>query len=327
MGKKVAIFVLALLLLSLGLALPPKAHSLSQTQYVKVVNWSWYIDPEGYLDVVGLVQNTGPNTISSIMLAGSVIGPDNGDMADAPAQVWVLDLLPNQEAPFYIEFMQPHISTASSWYDVVQGGALSSISIRALSANATSDYQYQGLKIQNDKGSIGTTGGFNGAYVVNGEITNTGNQTATSLTVVAAFFNSTGTVVGVGYTNYLDPRSLVAGNHTTFQVAALDLNQSLVGSALQIKTYRLLAQCQGPILQGAAPIVSPAATGSTGPTDTASSKPNGNFNFSSIFPIVVGVVIAVIVIAAAVVVVRQVLRRSTRPPTTVKEARKAKKQG
>lgn len=99
MGKKIAIFVLALLLLSLGLALPPKAHSasqISQTQYVKVVNWSWYVDPEGYLDVVGLVQNTGPNTISSIMLGGTVVGPENADLDDTGAQVWVLDLLPNQ---------------------------------------------------------------------------------------------------------------------------------------------------------------------------------------------------------------------------------------
>ncbi len=329
MGKKMAVFAIALLLLTFCLALPPKTHS--QTQNIKVVNWSWYVDPQGILDAVGLVQNVGPNTIKSVSLAASVIGPNNVDVADSGTQVWVLDLLPNQEAPFYIEFVSPHVSSqTTTWYELIQEGALSSIMFRPVSANATSDYQYQGLSITSSKSSIGTTAGYSGAFLVNGVIKNTGDQTATNLTVVGAFFNSTGNVVGVGYTNYLTPRALTPGNTTTFQIAALDLNQSQVPAALQIKSYQLLVQTQGPILQGNAPIISPASTGSIEPTDTPSSPssstaPHGNFNFSSVLPIVVGVVIAIVVVLAAVIVVRQVMRRN-QSRMTVKEAMRAKKQ-
>jgi len=331
------IFVVALLLLTLSLALPPKTHS--QTQNIQVSNYSWYVDPEGYLDVVGLVKNVGPNTISSISLAGSVLGPQNMDLDDSGTQVWVLDLLPNQEAPFYMEFVSPQVSSSSvTWPEVVQEGAVSGISISVVSANATSDYQYQDLTIKNEKGSVGTTGNYNGAYGVTGVIENTGNQAATNLTVVGAFFNSTGSVVGVGFTTYLTPTILVPGNSTTFEIYALDLNQSQVPVALQIKSYQLLAQCGGPILQGNQPIISPAATGTTptgttvtgttAPTDTPSpsAQSHASFNFSSILPIVVGVVIVVVVVSAAIVVARQVLSRNAKSRKTVKEARKAKRQ-
>ncbi len=340
MGKKMVIFVVALLLLTLSLALPPKTHS--QTQNIQVSNYSWYIDPEGYLDVVGLVKNVGPNTISSISLAGSVIGPQNMDLDDSGTQVWVLDLLPNQEAPFYMEFVSPQVSSSSvTWPEVVQEGAISGISISVVSANATSDYQYQGLTIKDEKGSVGTTGNYNGAYGVTGVVENTGNQEAANLTVVGAFFNSTGSVVGVGFTTYLSPTILVPGNSTTFEIYALDLNQSQVPVALQIKSYQLLVQCGGPILQGNQPIVSPAATGTTptgttgttvtgttAPTDTPSptAQSHASFNFSSILPIVVGVVIAIVVVSAAIIVARQVLSRNAKSRKTVKEARKAKKQ-
>jgi len=342
MGKKMAIFVVALLLFTLSLALPPKAHS--QTQNVQVSNYSWYIDPEGYLDVVGLVKNVGPNTISSISLAGSVIGPQNMDLDDSGTQVWVSDLLPNQEAPFYLEFVSPQVSSSSlTWPQVVQEGGLSSIEISVVSANATSDYQYQGLTIKDDKGSVGTTGNFNGAYGVSGVIENTGDQSASNLTVVGAFFNSTGSVVGVGFTTYLTPTVLVPGNSTTFDIYALDLNQSQVPAALQIKSYQLLVQCGGPILQGNQPIVSPEAssttptstpgsgttvTGTTAPTATPSptAQTHATFNFSSILPIAVAVVIAVVIVSAAIVVFRQVMSRKPKPRMTVKEAKKTKKQ-
>ncbi|MGA3112362.1 MAG: FxLYD domain-containing protein [Candidatus Bathyarchaeia archaeon] len=327
MGKKIVCFCVALLLLSIGLVAVPKTHS--QTADVKVKNYSWYVDPEGYLDVVGLVQNVGPNTISSVSLTGTVVGPAGADVADSGTQVWVSDLLPQQEAPFYMEFVSPRTSSTVSWYEVIQAGDLVSIQFNVASANATSSYQYQGLSITSSKASIGTTGGYAGAYVVNGVIKNTGDQTATNLTVVGAFFNSTGSVVGVSYTNYLDPRALVPGNTTTFQIAALDLNQSAVPAALKIKSYQLLVQTQGPILQGATPVVSPQATGTTGPTSSStapSSSTNPKSDISSIVPIAIAIVIAIIILAAAVLVVKQVMSRNARNRQTVKQSRKALKQ-
>ena len=329
MGKRMVYFCIAVLLLSLGLTAVPR--TFSQTQNIKVVKYGWYIDSYGLLDVVGLVQNVGPNTISAVALAGSVVGPNDVDIADSGAPVWVSYLLPNQEAPFYMEFYAPQSSSAGSsttWYEIAQAGAIHSIAFRVSSANATTSYQYQGLKITSQKGSIGTTGGYKGAYVVNGVIKNTGDQPATNLTVVGAFFNSTGSVVGVGYTDYLTPTVLGPGSTATFQIAAFDLNQSLVGTALQIKSFQLLVQTKEPILQGTTPIVSPQETGTTGPTDSpsSSSSSHAKANLSILLPIIVAIVIAVIILVALVAVVRQVLDRNARRSQTVKEARKTQKQ-
>jgi hypothetical protein len=323
-------FCIALLLLSVGLAAAPK--TFSQIQEVKIINHSWYVDSEGYLDVVGLVQNEGPNTISLISMTGSVLGPDSIDLCDSGTQVYVSDLLPQQEAPFYMEFVAPQSNTQTNsqvtWPELVQAGELASISLSVVSANATSSYQYQGLAITSSKSSIGTTAGYNGAFVVNGVIKNTGDQSASNLTVVGAFFNSTGTVIGVGYTDYLTPTVLVPGNTTTFQIAAFDLNQSQVPAALQIKSYQLLVQTGEPILQGAAPTIVPETTATAGPTDTPTSSPaasHAKANLSILLPITVAVVIAVIILVAVVSVVRQITGRKERQRQTVKQARKLKK--
>ena len=127
MGKRIVYLCIALLLLSMSLAAVPK--SFSQTSDIKFANYSWYIDPEGYLDVVGLVQNTGPNTIASVSLSGTVVGPGNVDVADSGCPVWVSDLLPQQEAPFYMEFMPPNTSSSTTWYEIMQAGEFSSISL------------------------------------------------------------------------------------------------------------------------------------------------------------------------------------------------------
>jgi hypothetical protein len=326
MGKSIIIFLVALLLVSPCLLLVPKAQS--QTQDIQITK-SWYIDSEGFLDVVGLVQNTGPNTILNVTLAGEVIGPQGTALSESGTVAWVSYLLPGQKAPFYMEFMQPQSgSQTATWAQAVQANAIDEISITPTIADPTTYYQYQGLKITSSKSSIGTTGGYNGAYGVSGVIENTGDQTATNLTVVGAFYNSTGNVVGVGYTDYLTPTELTPGNTTTFSIYALDLNQSQVPKSLQITGYQLLVQTQRPLLKGTAPIVTPAPTSTSAPTATegTSSSPNSHegVKLSSLLPIVVAVVIAVIIVAAAVSLVRQVMRR--RPHTTVKEERRTKKQ-
>jgi hypothetical protein len=329
MGKRMVYFCIALLLLSLGLATNQKASS--QTQDVKVINYSWYIDLEGYLDVVGLVQNVGTNSISSVSLAGEIVGPGNVDVGDSGTPVWVSDLLPQQEAPFYMEFISPNSGQSTPWSQVIQAGEMTGITLTVTSANATSSYQYQGLSITGSKPSIGTTAGFAGAYVVNGVIKNTGDQSATNLTVVGAFFNSTGSVVGVGFTNYLTPTILTPGNTTTFQIAALDLNQSVVPAALKITKYQLLVQAGGPILTGTVPIASPQATGTTGtaaPTDNPASSPassHAKSNSSILLPVIVAIVIAVIILVAVVAVVRQVMDRNERRRQSVKQARKSQR--
>jgi len=270
----------------------------------------------GILDVVGEIQNVGSNTVNPVYLTGSVYSSDGTDQSDSYCQVWVSYLAPQQKAPFYMEFYPP--SSTGIW----QPQDVSKIALTVSIANATSGYQYPDLKITSSSASIGSTGDYNGAYLVNGIIQNTGSQTATNITVVATFYNSTGTVVAVGYTNYLTPATLApSGTPISFQVAALDLNQTVVPSGEKISSYSLLVQAQGPILQGTAPIVTPYQGSGSSPS-SSSSPTDVNSNNASNPAVIYAIVIVVVLIAVAGTIL--VLRKS-KPHQTVKQAKKARK--
>jgi hypothetical protein len=322
MRKKTVYFLVALLMLSVGLISVPKAHS--QTQNVKILSHSWYVDQEGILDVVGEIRNVGNTTLSQVYLTGSVYAGTT-DLDDSACQAYVSDLIPGQSAPFYIEFYEPQGGTSDYWDPSYHY----TIYLNVAQANATNSYQYQGLTITSHTGSIGTFGNFTGVYLVNGEVKNTGNQAATNVYIVGTFYNSTGGVVAVGYTNYLTPTVLEPSQSTTFQVAAFDLNQSQVPASMKIYSYQLLVQTQAPILTGTPPNSTSNvgnATSTTSPTSTASSSTQspGNQKSSSIVTTIAIVVIVVVVLAIAATAAMLMLKRN-RSHKTVKEARKVKK--
>lgn len=72
MRKKTVYFFVVLLLLSVGLISVPKTFSQTQNIKVKILSYSYYIDPEGILDVVGEIQNEGTSTLSQVSLSGSI---------------------------------------------------------------------------------------------------------------------------------------------------------------------------------------------------------------------------------------------------------------
>jgi hypothetical protein len=301
--KKTSICLVALLAFCmLSLIVVSGVNSqVNETQNIKIGSYSYYIDSLGGLVVVGEIQNIGPDVIDQVVLTGTATSSDGGQ-SGSYAIAWVAQLLPQQKAPFYMEFYPPQ--NENGWYGV--GG----INLNVESANATSSYQYPDLKITSSSGSVGTSGDYNGAYMVTGTIQNTGIQAATNLTVVGTFFNSTGVVVGAGYTNYLTPQTLNPSDSLSFQVAAFDLNQSIVPSNLKITSYSLLVQTQEPLLQGNAPVATPytgsgGSSGSQNPTPTlAPGQTSQNSSGSSILGVSqANTLIYAAVIAVAIVVV------------------------
>ncbi len=329
MGKKTAVcFLVALLLLSLGLTQVPKSYS--RTQDVKILSYTYYIDPEGILDVIGEVQNVGSNVISSVYLSGTVYGGKLGgvDLDDYGCYAWVTDLLPQQKAPFYMEFYEPNTQSqgiSKYWDPSITYYPYVAVTL----ANATSSYQYQGLSITKHTGILGTSGNFTDVYYVDGTIKNTGNQAASGLTVVATFYNSTGSVVAVGNTvDTLTSVTLEPSQTTTFQVPAFDLNQSLVPASMKISNYALLIQAQEPILQGTPPTPTPSqGTGtSTPPTKTStpsSTTPSPENSSLSTKILIAAVAVVIIAVAAAAALL---MMRKGNPHQTVKETRKTRKQ-
>lgn len=305
MRKRAIYFFIALLLLPLGLTSIPNASS--QTQNIKIVSYSYYIDSIGVLDVVGVVQNVGANTVSSVYLTGTAYSLDGTDQGDSNAKVWVSYLTPQQKAPFYMEFHKPS-SSSSDWLSV----GVSKVTLAVSEANATSLYQYPDLKITSSSAKVSSNTADLGTYWVSGSIQNTGSQTASKLTVVGIFYNSTGTAVAVGYTAFLTPTSLSPSATTSFQIGAFDLNQSVVSSNQKISSYSLLVQAQTPILNGTAPIATSTPSGQ----DVTS---NDSLNST------LGYVTVIAIVLAAIAGTVLALRKRKHPPVPVKEAKKAPK--
>jgi hypothetical protein len=319
MRKRTVYLFIVLSLFSLALTLVPA--SLGQNENVKIGNHTYYIDNAGYLDVIGQVQNVGSNTVDPVVLTGTIYALDGSTLGSSYCYVWVKYLNPQQVAPFYMEFQPPQNS--NGWVT----SSIGNVSLTVVQANATTSYLYPDLRVTSSSGSVGTVGDYNGAYVVNGVIQNSGSQTASNLTIVATFFNSKGDVVAVGNTyssNSYVTSSLASSGTVAFQVAAWDRNQSQVSSDQKIASYSLLLQPQGPVLQGTAPTGTPYT--SSGTSSVATNTPlstNGavNSKSSSNSMLIYALVVVVVIVAIAGTIL--VLRRRKPQTETVVVPKKA----
>ena len=321
MKKSIIYFSIALLVVSLGLTLVPHTFGQTETPNVKILNYSYYFDTDGYLEVVGQVQNVGSNTLDPVYLTGSVQSASGTDLSDSYCKILVADLIPQEIAPFNMEFMPLNWAPSE----------VSSIILNVGQANVTSSYQYPDLKITSSSATIGTSGDFNGACLVNGVIQNTGSQTAQNVSMVATFYNASGTVIAVGYNTVFLTYSLAPSATIPFQVPAYDLNQSAVPTSEKISSYSLIIQDEGPILPGTPPVFtsnpnaqgSVTQTGGSSPTSSPTpTKSTGNDTANSLNPILI--VIIVVVIAIVVAMGAIVALRSIKPKETTKQKLKRK---
>ena len=244
------------ILVSASLVVIPKVSS--QPESIKVLSYSWYIESLDYFIVVGEIQNVGSNTINSVYLSGTVYTKDGVNQAYSYDQAFVNQLIPQQKAPFYLEYTPTNSFSGNlNWYDI----GVDRIEFLVNLAEVTNEYQYPDLTVESSSGGVDSEG----VYWVNGNIKNSGTQTTKNVRVVGTFFNALGNVVAVGYTDPLIPSSLSPSSIASFKVGAFDLNQTLVSPALKISSYSLLIQTEEPIFSGVAPYLpdnGPSPTGS-----------------------------------------------------------------
>lgn len=318
--KSVVFFFVFLTVASFGLALVPQVSS--QPENVKVVSYSWYVDSIGYFIVVGEVQNVGPNTIESVVLSGTVYTMDGEAQASSNTIVYVKYLIPQQKAPFWMEFSPQNSQTGDlSWVSL----GVSRVDFTANLADTTSSYQYPDLTV------VGSSGGVDGegVYWVSGTVKNSGTQTATNIRVIGTFYNASGTVVALGYTDVLTPTSLTPSNTASFKVGAFDVNQTEVPSIKKISSYHLLIQTEGPILSGTSPTPTPSSPPSSPlstptPSDSSPSptESSGSENPNVLAPevtyaiVVVIVVVVILGLAGALLMLRT--RKSQAKSRTIK---------
>jgi hypothetical protein len=273
--KKYKVFVIILVAITcLGSVSIPNAFSQVVNTNVKVLSYSWYVNPSGDFIVVGEVQNTGNHTLQSVTLNATAYDSGGSALAGSSTMAYVSNFLPQQKAPFYIDFGPSNIA-GTDWASTV-----SSVDFTVFNAYSSSDQQYENLAL-----ATAFNGTLDGAYIVRGLILNIGNQTANDIRVVGTYYNSLGSVVAVGFD--IVNGSLPPDNATTFTVSEFDATPSLVA---QISNYSLLIQ---------------TSTLQNNNTLLPSAPPTKPSPITYFYVIAIGTVVAVILIVVALLMFRK----------------------
>jgi hypothetical protein len=302
--KTMVVLILAALTLS-GFSILLGPGVKAETSDVKVLSYSWYVAPintvlaayTGDLVAVGEVQNVGSNVLGSVFVVGTAYNSTGRILASEEAQAYVYDLLPGQKAPFYIDFIpQNSVTQDQSWVPSV-----SNVTVSVVYASETNAAQYSGLTSAGVKASD-----VDGAYTVTGTVQNNGSETVGYVWVDTTFYNSSGSVVGFNYTNYLVD-SFAPGQSVPFTVTPTDNSEEL---SSEITSYSLLIQSE-PLTTSASPTPSASTYSSLEPTATPTSSLSGKYS-GSLDLIYAVIVIVVIVVVAAMALV--FLRKSHNLP-------------
>lgn len=242
MKNAVACFLVLVVTVSLVFTSVPNV--CGQAENVEVLNYTWYVSSYGSLVVVGELQNVGSKPIEFINLVGIAYSVDGAE-ADSITSPFSRQILPQQKVPFLMYFFPEH-----SYYGDLKWieRGISYIEFIASSSNETDDYQYPDLEIINDSSYINATG----VYKVTGQVRNTGTQAAGKLWVVATFYNATGDVIIVDFSDYLVPDYLQPGETADFTIdstaAIPELAYEFTALADEITGYSLVVQTEGPII-------------------------------------------------------------------------------
>ena len=240
----VVIFVCVLLFVSMFVVSVPTV--CSQSTNVEVLSYSWYISSsQNFAAVIGEFQNVGQNNIEFVALTGYVDTFAEDDEAWSTNTGYSSEILPQQKVPFVLYFFPDKSYSGSfDW-----GSAnFNNVWFEVIASTETENYQYPNLEIVDDSSEIE----IDGTFTVTGNIKNTGNEPTGKVWVVATFYNASGSVVATGFSDYLIPNSLEAGQTASFTVNTIDAVPNLTNEmrllAYKITSYSLLIQTEAPII-------------------------------------------------------------------------------
>jgi hypothetical protein len=193
-------------------------------------------------------------------------------------------MAPGEKAPFYLDFYAQSSSTQDlSWIPSV-----SRVLVTVTQVQDVNQRQYSDAKVSYDINYTDSSG----LYVVRGTVVNNGNLVAQQPWVVTTFYDASGTVIGVNFTNYITS-SLSPNGGMYFYAVPADNNTAV---ASEIKNYSFQVDSLT-LTNSTSPFTTPTSSGSTSPTGQI-----------PILPIVIVVVLVVIAIVSLI------LFRSRRKP-------------
>jgi hypothetical protein len=272
------------------LTIPTKAATSEAT----VLSSSWYIAPYGgntYYDndlvAVGEVENVGTTNIAYMYVRAYAYSNDTLLLISPAIQIYGNNLEPGQKAPFYIDFANPGESTTG---DNTYTANVTNVVVGATYVKNSDDEMYTDLTVTSESSTA------SGVYTVLGSVKNTGSQVASEVRVITTFYNSSGTVVSVNYTDVLSD-SLKVGSSVSFAAVPVD------GYSGEIHSYATLVQTTANIpTTTATPTSTPTATAtpttSTSTSTTPTTIPQDNQDYTLL---IAGAVVVVVIVLVAVV--------------------------
>ncbi|MGD6934549.1 MAG: FxLYD domain-containing protein [Candidatus Bathyarchaeia archaeon] len=260
---------------------------------VKILSYSWYAAPTndmatnaGDLVVVGEVQNVGTKNILAIHL--NAIAYVNGTQVDTTSfQPYGNNLKPGQKAPFYLDFLPEYSVTGDlSWV-----GNVTDVIVYVGYIEYSDLEMYQGLTVSSENSTA------SGVYSVVGSVQNTGSETIGDVRVVTTFYDASGTVVSLNYTEVLSD-SLAPGSSVSFVANPVDnypASNITSYSTLVQSTIQLPETTTTPTSTPSA-TPTPSSTGTATPTQTTGQA-------SQDYTLIIVAVIAIVVIVGAVIAI------------------------
>jgi len=301
MKKTLTLFLVFICAASLMFAFTPNARSQSDNNLV-VKSYSWYTSPfTGYFVVVGELENTGTDIVHSATMRGFAYNASGDIQAEAEwVQIYSTQILPNETAPFYMYFTDSSsVNGTLDWVPTVDHIGFNTYTLEADNTQNNNE-----LYVVAHNGAIDASGN----YSVTGIVLNRGEEYPQNVWVVGSFYDASGQVVAVGFSNYLT-HYLPPNNYTQFTFTPTDPTS---GMATTIQSYTLHVLSSGTTTEPTAtPSTSPSATASPTATPTQSTStsatPAGSDDSisSSLLYVIIAAVAVVVVILLLVIILRR----------------------
>ena len=316
----VLIILAALTLAAFSMLVAPsvKAQITGESSEANIVSYSWYVSPsdtliaeyEGDLVAVGEVQNVGSNVIGTCVVAGEVFLSNGTVVASSETNAYIdanYGLLPGQKAPFYIDFPpEDSVTQDQSWVPLVNN-----VTLQVSYVSDLNNTQFSALTTDLVTSGV-TASDSSGTYTVTGNVQNNGNAEVGTVWIDATFYNASGAVVGLNFTDYLNPSGTLApGDSVPFTATPTDDSPQLES---EIANYSVLIQAEAPTASSTGTPVTSTMPSSAPTSSSPTASPIISAKPSSSTDLIYGVVAAVVIIA--VVVTSLALfrkRRSTTP--------------
>ncbi len=235
--KTFAVLILAALIIAAFpiLTFPNAKASASEAQ---VLTYSWYTAPahpflaaaQGDLVVVGEIKNIGGAIIQNVTLTANAYSASGTELGSSQGTAFVYECIPGAKAPFSIDF--PASSSTTSNQNWV--GSVASVTVTVLSVTDTTTAPYNGLTVPEEPYSFNNSG----VLTTGGTIINSGSETVGYIWVVTTFYDNTGKVVDLNFTNYVNtPVAPLYQGHPTRWVATPADNTATITNEISNFTY------------------------------------------------------------------------------------------